>query len=272
MTKTYYVTWDAVAAVIVGSFIVGLLFLLFFPLSDGYTLQSAKFTATLSNLKQLGQAHLLYSENCDGAPIMLATKSGTAWRSWQTNLLAWVRGRELFFIAGQERPGLPPLALADAGLNHCGTTKTDTGRLVPRSSISRPESLILLSWRPMDHLLHRTKLRHARSGMSYLGNIEPPVAAADNETCVGAWGTDFWIKRHVARGAEPAASSGLVARPLPQHMRPRPYQVAFLDGRAAAKTLPELAAGTDCRTQEGWVLAPCRITDPAKYLWGEPTP
>ena len=265
-------SWDAVFAVVVGSIIVGLVFLLFLPLTHGNTLRSAKFTATLSNLRELGKAHLLYSENSDGMPIMLATKSGTAWRSWQTNLLAWVRSPELISIVGQKRPGLPPVALADAGLNHCGTTRTDDGRLVPRGSITRPENLILLSWRPMDHLLHRTKLRHSRSGMPYLGNIEPPVAAADNETCVGAWGTDFWIQRDVARGTEPAASSGLVAMPLPQHVRSRPYQVAFLDGHAAVKTLPELTAGTDCQVRDDWVLAPCRVTDPTKYLWGEPTP
>lgn len=161
----------------------------------------------------------------------------------------------------------------EVGLNHCALNRTDGNKHMPVAvpSLAHPERLILFSWRPR-YTGEEAVLRYAPTGMPYLGNIEAPVRDPKNEVCVGSWGTDFWVQRRVVSKSEPAASTGLVAVTVPGFQTETPYTVCFVDGHAGKVTLTQLTAGTDCQVHDDWVLAPCRITDPTKYLWGEPTP
>ena len=223
----------------------------------------------LTKTKQVGTSLLIYTYNCDDTYPPLATV-GPSPKPWTNLLHPYIKNRQIFGDYAHPDDKLDPMIFGGIGLNYAALSTTTNRRLRPltMSAVEHPERTITHGTLEST----ATIVKHAPTGIPYVMSLEPPVCPPNNEVCIGGWGTDFWVKRAGMSPANSAASRGRLGDPHrrePERKRP-PFAVCFADGHGVSKTLPELAAGTDCQVRDDWVLAPCRVADPTTYLWGRP--
>lgn len=226
-------------------------------------------SSPLGNLKQIGTTIFIYHSNYDDTYPPLATV-GPSPKPWTNLLHPYIKNRQIFGDYAHPDDKLDPMIFGGIGLNYAALSTTTNRRLRPltMSAVEHPERTITHGT-----LESTTQIvNHAPTGIPYVMSLEPPVCPPNNEVCIGGWGTNFWVKRAGMSPANSAASRGRLGDPYrrePEHKGPH-FAVCFADGHGVSRTLPELAAGTDCQVRDDWVLAPCRVTDPTTYLWGRP--
>ena len=252
---------------------------------------AAKKAASLSNVKQLDLAMIMYQGDSDdifvlpvnwsnsGAPIFL---NGVGYQPWSVIVQPYVKNTPILRDP-QASANLPaatgfPANITDVLAPQYGYNQTYlapyTGTaFVPQSAtaVARPAETVLLSQK-----FSTSEVNPSVTSAWYCGYwfgpgtycsdtiVDPPDCGSNNATCFDGWGqNNFWgggsadyLKTNTAAGAYTGGSS----------LRQAGLMVtAYVDGHATSKAPGAMAVGTNYNPNIA--SSSLIITDPTRYLW-----
>ncbi len=254
---------------------------------------AAKKAASLSNVKQLDLAMIMYQGDSDdtfvlpvnwsnsGAQIFL---NGTGYQPWSAIVQPYVKNTPI--MRDPQAPanltaasGFPPtitdILAPQYGYNqtYLAPFNSTTLLFAPQSatSVARPAETVLLSQKFSTSEVNPTSTSAWYCGSwfgpgSYCSDtvVDPPDCGSNNTTCFDGWGQNaFWgggstdyLLKNTAAGAYTGGNS----------LRQAGLMVtAYVDGHATSKAPGAMAVGTNYNPNIA--STSLVITDPTRYLW-----
>jgi prepilin-type N-terminal cleavage/methylation domain-containing protein len=246
---------------------------------------SAKATSSLSNIKQINLAAIMYSGDNDDMMVRMGTWNGTdsdAWASaggyttWALAIDPYQKnvdmnsspiGSSIFRATDiKRRIGT---RLMTYGFNYTYLSPSPTTSWpVPMQSLSAtavasPSGTVMFTERAHPDAYNRTVYWYgAGTGWMIIGGAETPYCYNDPDYwCTDGWGENSWFNTSLMPGkVEEGSTTGMNA---PKGMTM--VTTSFTDGSARRLPLGRLAAGTNWR--KGINNSEIVLTDRTQYMW-----
>lgn len=251
---------------------------------------AAKGSATISNIRQIALAHLMYADDNDGAfsmahewdsPDSNFTIGGARYNTWVWNVYPYQKNAQV--MADQQAP---PITRGFGFLNQATITPTfgyNQAYLAPVFAVSNPWRIQAVKQtavaKPSETVMYAgrfeqvTESRLAFNQVYWYGArtittaaiVDPPdcfqlMRSQDRQYCFDSWGNGFWSNSMGVRTSDAGRDSAGVSQ-----RGGRQATVVWADGSARRLTLSALAAGTNWRP--GIRARDTLVQDRERYVW-----
>lgn len=244
--------------------------------------QSAKGSASLTNLRNIVEANMLYTNDFDDIAVMDEVwgdatapiwygRPGTEYIQWAYSTLPYSKNAEIFqdplthHLPAKQDPNLDFTYRPQYGYNYtlfspvCDSTVKPWLRCpISRTTLANPAETVMFATK--FSIAGWAGIWYGVSTLTTDGGIDPPDCNSGHTICFSGWGAGSAFETFGMRDEiEGSRTGGLSLRKSGHGL------VAFADGHATSLMPARIASGTNwSRTLASSRL---KVNDPSKYMW-----